>query len=319
MDESRSLPPLPDLDVWLSPGQADSLLAALPSTIDYESDTEDLRRAIVRWWARRNYGRGIGKYSEVLYRAVRSLEGRLLREHDVAEAWAHDFADVIMGRDGAELRQMCLDYPVRATVMCGALEQALVRGSSWGARSSVHDALAARVTIINEVVAPLARAALVDRSHTSDPVMAQYAVTVLLFIGMADDLTHVPPIETLKVPGANLLSEEQVRRLASLKGLAHLELVGLSHEGANGLTALRRLPLHTVNLCAGHVFNAHLSFVAGSLTIRSLDLRSTLVNDDAIEWLARTNLESLDVAGARMTADGVTALRSLFPLARIAS
>jgi hypothetical protein len=76
-------------------------------------------------------------------------------------------------------------------------------------------------------------------------------------------------------------------------------------------------PLETLSLRAGHIYNYDLGFLLANTSLWSLDVGHTLLNDNAIPRLRQFKLESLDIAGARFTDDGVRALRERFPLATI--
>jgi hypothetical protein len=295
---------------------AAGVLSALPFTMSDGPDVDGLLHAMFRSWAKDHFNRGIGKGSEQLYESVRLLEERPLYGALVEEEWAADLA-FVMAASGWQLQKACLSSPVRMTMMCGVLEQALSQGQSFGQRSTLFDQLLARIRTIREEVAPFARATLIEWAHSSSEKTAHDAVVVLLLIGTAGDLQRVPPIEKLRAPLGKVLSEEEVRRVGLLTSLRYLDLPGLTRDNVGGLYALRSLPLETLSLSGGHIYDSDLAIFLQNTTLWSLNLSNTLVNDGAIPYLLRWNLEILDVAGSRVTNEGVRTLREHFPLATI--
>jgi hypothetical protein len=188
----------------------------------YEPTIDELRDTLYQWWAERIYGGGHGKYSEFWYPTVRMLEGRDTRDGE--REWAADFAHIILGRSGTALRDYCLAFPVRATLMAGALDASLATGVQWFEASLVYDQLLARLQTLVEEVAPLARATLFEWARAENRRAQHSAVCLLVLIGTADDIARLPPIETLEFDGAHLLREDHVDAFRQLTRLKYLHL-----------------------------------------------------------------------------------------------
>jgi hypothetical protein len=158
---------------------------------------------------------------------VRTLEGRTA--FDGEREWAADFAQIILGRSGGALRDYCLTFPVRATLMAGALDASLATGIKWFEACLVYGQLLARLQTLVEEVAPLARATLFDWARAENRRAKHTAICLLVLLGTPDDIARLPPIQTLEFDGAHLLSEDHVDAFRQLTGLKYLHLHRPSH------------------------------------------------------------------------------------------
>jgi hypothetical protein len=232
------------------------------------------------------------------------------------EALPVNLGEQIMGLSGPEAMTFAIAAPVRAAVLSRGLREALQAGVQMLEPSSLLERFVRRLDELDAETGPIARAMLVEAANdATDATIVAASAVLLAFVGTSDDMALLHRTETLDVSTIPV-DAGVVHRIGCMPSLRRLDLSWTNLEG-DWLRDLRMLPLEALAVSGLHLTNSHLIPVMRIPSLRSLDIRETLVNDDAVKLLSHGSLCFLDTRRSRMTDQGRQRVRDLLPEARV--
>ncbi len=212
---------------------------------------------------------------------------------------------------GRRVAELMKESPVTAAAIAEGLLSVLAKVPE-GQRSTLHQQLIDRATLMRTEAGPVARQTLLEIIK-SDPTSAQSndALRALVFLGKPKDLQGLVDVRVLDL-SYEPLSDARGSRIGQLPRVTDVDL-SFTHIGADTVRALEGKPLESANLSGTNVTNASMAFLPP--TLRNLNLSGAkLIGDQAVPFLTTLkDLRSLDVSNTRISVNAIDRLKAQLP------